>query len=88
MHSQGSYLYLVTTRWFAVRIDFIGSLFLAAVVFFSISLAGSLDAGLVGLSLTYTISLALYIQYCMRVSTEVENCVSGTLVVFLYGSTL
>ena len=80
-HSQGSYLYLVIVRWFAVRIDFISNLFLAAVVFSSISLAGSLDAALVGLSIMYTLSLAFHCQYCIRLSTEVENSVSEPLVV-------
>ena len=68
-------------RWFAIRIDFISNLFLAAVVFSSISLAGSLDAALVALGLTYTLSLAFHCQYCIRLSTEVENSVSEPLVV-------
>ena len=42
----------------------------------SISLAGSLDAGLVGLGLTYAILLAINFQFCVRLSTEVENSVS------------
>ena len=51
------------------------NVFLAAVVFSSIPLAGSLDAGLVGLGLTYAISLAISFQFCVRLSTEVENTV-------------
>ena len=35
-----------------------------------------LNAGLVGLSLTYTISLAGIVQFCVRQSAEVENNVS------------
>ena len=35
-----------------------------------------LNAGLVGLGLTYTISLAGMFQYCVRLSAEVENVVS------------
>ena len=34
-----------------------------------------LDAGLIGLSLTYTISLADMLQYTIRLSAEVENTV-------------
>ena len=40
----------------------------------------ALNAGLVGLGLTYTISLASYFEYCIRVSAEVENVVSDMLV--------
>lgn len=35
-----------------------------------------LNAGLVGLSLTYTVSLADMLQYTIRLSAEVENTVS------------
>jgi ATP-binding cassette subfamily C (CFTR/MRP) protein 4 len=72
-HSQGWYLYLVSTRWFGMRIDFVSGVFLATVAFSSIPLAGSLNAGLVGLGLTYTVSLAGMFQYCVRLSAEVEN---------------
>ena len=35
-----------------------------------------LNAGLVGLSLTYAVSLADVLQYTIRLSAEVENTVS------------
>ena len=37
--AQGWYLYLVTVRWFGLRIDLLSSMFLAAVAFFSVPLA-------------------------------------------------
>ena len=70
----------MTNRWFGIRIDFVSNLFLAAVVFSTVPLAGSLDAGLVGLGLSYTVSLAVMFQFCVRLSTEVENSVSEKLV--------
>ena len=36
---QGWYLYLVTVRWFGLRIDLLSSIFLIAVAFFSIPVA-------------------------------------------------
>ena len=75
-HSQGWYLYLISTRWFGIRIDFVSSIFLAAVAFSSVPLSSTLNAGLVGLGLTYTVSLAGMFQYCVRLSAEVENVVS------------
>ena len=86
-HSQGWYLYLATTRWFGIRIDFVSTMFLAAVAFSSIPLSSSLNAGLVGLSLAYTLSLADMFQYCVRVSAEVENLVSIGPIIYS-GSTL
>lgn len=54
----------------------VSALFLAAVAFSAVPLASSLNAGLVGLGLTYTVSLAGMFQYCVRLSAEVENVVS------------
>ncbi len=42
-----------------------------------------LDAGIVGLGLAYTISLAGILQYCVRQSAEVENIVSKEFICFL-----
>lgn len=39
-----------------------------------------LNAGLVGLGLTYTISLADMLQYTIRLSAEVENMVCNLIV--------
>ena len=39
----------------------------------------ALDPGLVGLALTYTVSLSGMFQFCVRLSADVENTVSGGL---------
>ena len=102
VHSQDWYLYLVTTRWFGMRIDLLTAVFLAVVAFASVPLASSkwsiwsphqqrhihvwwcfspsaLNAGLVGLALTYTVSLSGTFQFCVRLSAEVENTVGDVL---------
>ncbi len=38
-HTQGWWLYLVTTRWFAQRVDLLLTVFLAVITFASIPLA-------------------------------------------------
>ncbi len=45
--------------------------------------SSALNAGLVGLGLTYTLSLAGMFQYCVRLSAEVENVVSDGLNILL-----
>ncbi|KAL5474531.1 hypothetical protein EMCRGX_G026489 [Ephydatia muelleri] len=72
-YSQGCYLFIVTTRWFGMRIDGLTTILLAAVAFSCIPLASSLDAGLVGLALTYTVSLSGMFQMCVRYSADVET---------------
>ena len=72
-----------------MRIDIITSLFIAMVAFASVPLASSkirfcsvmisvnlaLNAGLVGLALTYAVSLNGAFQFCIRQSAEVESFV-------------
>lgn len=41
MFTQGWYLYLVTSRWFGLRIDLITALYLGVVSFISVPLAQS-----------------------------------------------
>ncbi|XP_064381882.1 ATP-binding cassette sub-family C member 4-like isoform X1 [Halichondria panicea] len=78
VHSEGWYAYLVTARWFAMRIDLLSAGFLAFVVFTSIPLASELSAELVGLSLVYAVSLSGQLQYCIRQSAEMENIMIST----------
>ena len=58
----------------------ISSLFITIVAFISVLLSSNVDinAGLMGLSLTYAISLNTSFQYCIRQSAEVESLVSIT----------
>lgn len=52
-----------------------------SVVTYDYVLSSALDAGVVGLALAYTISLAGILQYCVRQSAEVENIVSIALLI-------
>lgn len=87
-HTQAWFLYIVSSRWFGMRIDALSSLFITTVVFVSIPLAGSLSPGLVGLALFYAISLNGMFQYCMRLSAEVENLMVSAERVIAYGEDL
>ena len=85
-------LVMTPSRWFGMRIDTITSIFITIVALASIPVASSkynniltmifiiicsaLNAGLVGLSLAYAVSLNGAFQYCIRQSTEVESLVS------------
>ncbi|XP_065919562.1 ATP-binding cassette sub-family C member 4-like isoform X2 [Dysidea avara] len=84
-HTKGWYMYIVTNRWFGLRIDLISSFFIAIVVLTAVPLADSLDPGLVGLSLVYVITLTGMFQYCVRISAEVENLLVSVERVMAYG---
>ncbi|XP_075056002.1 ATP-binding cassette sub-family C member 4 isoform X1 [Mixophyes fleayi] len=73
LHSEAWFLFLTTSRWLAVRLDAICALFVIAIAFGSIILSKSLDAGQVGLALSYAITIMGSFQWGVRQSAEVEN---------------
>ncbi|XP_008142219.2 ATP-binding cassette sub-family C member 4 isoform X1 [Eptesicus fuscus] len=73
LHSEAWFLFLTTSRWFAVRLDAICAIFVTVVAFGSLILANTLDAGQVGLALSYALTLMGMFQWCVRQSAEVEN---------------
>ena len=89
-HTKAWYLKVATTRWFGMRLDLFGAVFLTFVVFTSVPLADGreltlssslinlclvLDPALVGLSLAYAATVSAMLQYAVRLSAEVESLV-------------
>ncbi|XP_070798750.1 ATP-binding cassette sub-family C member 4 [Pituophis catenifer annectens] len=73
LHTEAWFLFLTTSRWFAVRLDAICAIFVIVMAFGSLLLAQTLDAGKVGLALSYAITLTGMFQWGVRQSAEVEN---------------
>uniref|UniRef100_A0A8C5FNE8 Multidrug resistance-associated protein 4-like n=1 Tax=Gadus morhua TaxID=8049 RepID=A0A8C5FNE8_GADMO len=71
LHTEAWFLFLTTSRWFAVRLDGICSTFIA-VSFSAISLPGA-----VGLVLSYALTLIGMFQWGVRQSAEVENMMTS-----------
>uniref|UniRef100_A0A1X7VWQ1 Uncharacterized protein n=1 Tax=Amphimedon queenslandica TaxID=400682 RepID=A0A1X7VWQ1_AMPQE len=84
-HTQAWYLFIVTSRWFSMRLDCFIFIFIATILFSSISLAESFNSALISLSLTYAITLMDLFAYYMRASTEVENLMVSPERVIAYG---
>ncbi|XP_036946537.1 multidrug resistance-associated protein 4-like isoform X2 [Acanthopagrus latus] len=77
LHSEAWFLFLMTSRWFALRLDSICSLFITMATFGCILLRDGLEAGEVGLVLTYAVTLVGNFQWTMRQSAEVENMMTS-----------
>uniref|UniRef100_A0A3Q3JJ45 Cystic fibrosis transmembrane conductance regulator n=1 Tax=Monopterus albus TaxID=43700 RepID=A0A3Q3JJ45_MONAL len=75
LHSEAWFLFLTTSRWFAVRLDGICSIFVTITTFSLVPL--ELDAGSVGLALTYSVTLMGMFQWGVRQSAEVENMMTS-----------
>ncbi|XP_049919631.1 ATP-binding cassette sub-family C member 4-like [Epinephelus moara] len=77
LHSEAWFLFLTTSRWFAVRLDGICSIFVTVTTFGCLLLRDQLDAGSVGLALSYSVTLMGMFQWGVRQSAEVENMMTS-----------
>ncbi|KAM6945310.1 ATP-binding cassette sub-family C member 4-like [Aplochiton taeniatus] len=77
LHSEAWFLFLVTSRWFALWLDGMCAIFFTIATFSCILLRGDLDAGAVGLVLSYGITLVGCFQWTVRQSAEVENMMTS-----------
>ncbi|XP_029941779.1 ATP-binding cassette sub-family C member 4 [Salarias fasciatus] len=77
LHSEAWFLFLTTSRWFAVRLDGLCSIFVTITTFGCLLLRDQLDAGSVGLALSYSVTLMGMFQWGVRQSAEVENMMTS-----------
>ncbi|XP_010145575.1 PREDICTED: canalicular multispecific organic anion transporter 1 [Eurypyga helias] len=73
INQKSVYSWIVSNRWLAIRLEFVGSL----VVFFSALLAviskGTLDGGIVGLSVSSALNVTQTLNWLVRTSSELET---------------
>ncbi|CAL8289846.1 unnamed protein product [Lota lota] len=77
LHSETWYLFLTTSRWFAMRLDLLCAVFVIILTFACVVLRDDLGAGDVGLALSYAITLMGMFQWGVRQSAEVENLMTS-----------
>ncbi|CAG13921.1 unnamed protein product, partial [Tetraodon nigroviridis] len=77
IHSEAWFLFLTTSRWLAVRLDGICSVFVMATAFACLYFRDELDPGSVGLTLSYAMTLNGMFQWGVRQSAEVENMMTS-----------
>ncbi|XP_068575447.1 ATP-binding cassette sub-family C member 4-like isoform X2 [Cebidichthys violaceus] len=77
LHSEAWFLFLMTSRWFALHLDSICSILITFSTFGCILLRDGLKAGEVGLVLTYVVTLVGNFQWTVRQSAEVENMMTS-----------
>ncbi|CAH3029808.1 unnamed protein product [Porites evermanni] len=74
-HTQTWFLFIATSRWFAYRLDFLCTIFVFMSSFTPLFITerGEMEAGMVGLCVTYALLLTGMFQWCVRQSGEVGN---------------
>jgi len=78
-HSRAWYTYMAAQTWLNVRLEILTVLFLTSVAFVSLALKGTVDlsAGVVGLTLSYSIMLTSVFQPFIEESAELENLMTS-----------
>uniref|UniRef100_A0A8C5NU82 MRP2 protein n=1 Tax=Junco hyemalis TaxID=40217 RepID=A0A8C5NU82_JUNHY len=73
INQKSVYSWIISNRWLAIRLEFVGSL----VVFFSALLAviakGTLQGGIVGLSVSSALNVTQTLNWLVRTSSELET---------------
>ncbi|KAF8763126.1 Multidrug resistance-associated protein 1 like [Argiope bruennichi] len=64
---------IVSNRWLAIRLDFCGNFIIFFAALFAVLQRDSLDAGKVGLSVTYALMVTSTLNWLVRMSSELET---------------
>jgi ABC-type multidrug transport system fused ATPase/permease subunit len=64
---------ILVNRWLGLRLDWIGALLVGVVALVSVLTAGSVNAGLIGLAISYALSVTGLLNWIVRGSTETET---------------
>jgi ABC-type multidrug transport system fused ATPase/permease subunit len=71
-NGRGWFSFLMCARWLGFRLDMISAVILLFVSFLSVALKSTIDIGLIGFAMVYTIQLSGLFQWTVRMSVEVE----------------
>eukprot|EP01125_Pyxidicula_operculata_P021279 TRINITY_DN812_c2_g1_i1.p1 TRINITY_DN812_c2_g1~~TRINITY_DN812_c2_g1_i1.p1 ORF type:complete len:1539 (-),score=311.37 TRINITY_DN812_c2_g1_i1:20-4636(-) len=72
-NTQAWYLGWAAARWLTLRLEMIANLVILGACVFAIVEKGTVEAGLVGLSITYAMQLTFSLNMLVRMSTTLEN---------------
>jgi len=64
---------IIANRWLAVRLEFIGGLIVSSAALFAVLGRETMNAGIVGLSVSYALSVTATLNWMVRMSSELET---------------
>ncbi|XP_041645026.1 canalicular multispecific organic anion transporter 1 [Cheilinus undulatus] len=67
------YPWIVSNRWLAIRLEFLGNLVVFFSALFAVISRNSLDSGLVGLSISYALNVTQTLNWLVRMTSELET---------------
>ncbi|XP_053475532.1 canalicular multispecific organic anion transporter 1 [Ictalurus furcatus] len=70
---KSNYPWIVSNRWLAIRLEFLGNLVVFFSALFAVISRDSLDSGLVGLSISYALNVTQTLNWLVRMTSELET---------------
>ncbi|KAE8621831.1 hypothetical protein XENTR_v10004987 [Xenopus tropicalis] len=64
---------VISNRWLAVRLEFLGSLMIFFAALFAVQAGDKMNSGIVGLSITYALNITQTLNFWVRKACEIET---------------